>query len=118
MTSGVSDNVPPPEGGVSGAERPPTRSSDRAGALTRQRVVVTLIVLVVVGVLAWVVFGIGLGHLLEKILHLPAWLILLLVFLLPGLEASVFLGVFFPARLRSSSGALLHRKGRSTSRWS
>ena len=56
-------------------------------------------------------FGIGVGHLLEKILHLPAWLILLLVFLLPGLEASIFLGVFFPGEIAVLLGGVAASQG-------
>jgi undecaprenyl-diphosphatase len=110
MTSGASDDVPPPEGGVS-VQRPPTRVISPRRRITGRRVLVGLIVLVVVGLLAWVFFGIGLGNLLEKILHLPAWLILLLVFLLPGLEASIFLGVFFPGEVAVLLGGVAASQG-------
>jgi membrane-associated protein len=109
MTPGVSDDVPP-EGGVS-VQRPPTRVIRPRRRFTKQRVLIGAAVLVVVGLLAWVFFGIGLGHLLEKILHLPAWLILLLVFLLPGLEASIFLGVFFPGEVAVLLGGVAASQG-------
>ena len=35
----------------------------------------------------------------DKILALPAWLVLALVFLLPSLEASAFVGLVFPLSL-------------------
>ncbi len=103
--------MPPPETGVAVQQRTPTRVIRPRRRVTRQRVIVALIVLVVVGVVAWVFFGIGLGHLLEKILHLPAWLILLLVFLLPGLEASIFLGVFFPGEVAVLLGGVAASQG-------
>ncbi len=110
MASAVSDDVPPPEAEVA-VQRPPTRVIRPRRRLTRQRVLIGLIVLAVAGLLAWVFFGIGVGHLLEKILHLPAWLILLLVFLLPGLEASIFLGVFFPGEVAVLLGGVAASQG-------
>ena len=56
-------------------------------------------ILLVAVALAWVVFGVGIDKLLEKILNLPSWLIISLVFLLPALEASVFIGVIFPGEI-------------------
>ncbi len=110
MASRVGDEASPPEVAAS-SERPPTRVIRPGRRVTRRRVLVTGIVLVVVGLLAWVFFGVGLGHLLEKILHLPAWLILLLVFLLPGLEASIFLGVFFPGEVAVLLGGVAASQG-------
>jgi undecaprenyl-diphosphatase len=60
---------------------------------------------------AWVVFGIGVDQLLEKILHLPSWLILLLVFLLPGLEAAIFIGVIFPGEIAVLLGGVAAAQG-------
>ena len=51
-----------------------------------------LIAAVIVSGLAYVVFGIGVEAHLDHILILPSWLIVLLVFLLPALEASAFVG--------------------------
>jgi membrane-associated protein len=109
MTPGVSDDFPP-EGGVS-VQRPPTRVITPRRRVTRRRVVVTLIVLVAVGLLAWLFVGVGVDRLLEKILHLPAWLILLLVFLFPGLEASIFVGVIFPGEVAVLLGGVAASQG-------
>jgi membrane-associated protein len=109
MASAVSDDVPPE------ADAPPNRAPAQVITLRRRvtprRILFTVLALVVVGVLAWVFFGVGVGHLLEKILHLPAWLILLLVFLLPGLEASIFLGVFFPGEVAVLLGGVAASQG-------
>jgi undecaprenyl-diphosphatase len=47
------------------------------------------------------------GHLLEGILKLPPWLALSLVFLLPALEASVFVGVVLPGEIGVILGGVL-----------
>jgi len=47
------------------------------------------------------------GHLLEGILRLPPWLALSLVFLLPALEASVFVGVVLPGEIGVILGGVL-----------
>jgi membrane-associated protein len=79
--------------------------------LTLRRVIVAGIVLAVAGLLAWLVFGVGVSHLLDKILHLPSWLILLLVFLLPGLEAAAFIGVVFPGEIAVLLGGVAASQG-------
>jgi undecaprenyl-diphosphatase len=47
------------------------------------------------------------GHILEGILHLPPWLALALVFSLPALEASVFVGVVLPGEIGVILGGVL-----------
>jgi membrane-associated protein len=47
------------------------------------------------------------GHILEGILHLPPLLALALVFLLPALEASAFLGVVIPGEIGVILGGVL-----------
>lgn len=47
------------------------------------------------------------GHVLEGILHLPPWLALVLVFLLPALEASAFVGVVLPGEIGVILGGVL-----------
>ncbi len=47
------------------------------------------------------------GHLLEGILTLPPWLALSLVFLLPALEASAFVGVVLPGEIGVILGGVL-----------
>jgi membrane-associated protein len=47
------------------------------------------------------------GHLLEGILKLPPWLALGLVFLLPALEASAFVGVVLPGEIGVILGGVL-----------
>jgi undecaprenyl-diphosphatase len=79
--------------------------------ITRRRLVITAICLVVGGLAAWLVVGVGIDNLLEKILHLPAWLILLLVFLLPGLEAAAFIGVIFPGEIAVLLGGVAAAQG-------
>lgn len=49
--------------------------------------------------LVWVIFGVGLDSIFEHILNLPAWLIVFLAFLLPALEASIFIGVVLPGEI-------------------
>jgi membrane-associated protein len=101
---------------VSGADAPvsdapvPDENTARK-RITRKRIVWTVIVLTVAGVAAWLVFGIGISNLLEKILHLPSWLILLLVFLLPGLEAAAFIGVVFPGEIAVLLGGVAASQG-------
>jgi membrane-associated protein len=47
------------------------------------------------------------GHVLEGILGLPPWLALALVFLLPALEASAFVGVLLPGEIGVILGGVL-----------
>ncbi len=47
------------------------------------------------------------GHVLEGILRLPPWLALALVFLLPAVEASAFLGVIIPGEIGVILGGVL-----------
>ena len=52
------------------------------------------------------------GHLLDGILHMPPALALLLVFLLPALEASAFLGVILPGEIGVVLGGVLANQGK------
>ena len=70
-----------------------------------------LIAAVVVGGLAYIVFGVGVEALLEHILTMPAWLILVLVFLLPALEASAFVGVVLPGEIAVLLGGVAAGRG-------
>ncbi len=83
----------------------------RRRRVTKKRVIGVAIGLVVVGLLSWLIFGVGINHLLEKILNLPAWLILLLVFLLPALEASIFVGVVLPGEIAVLLGGVAASRG-------
>src|ERR1700712_241586 len=47
------------------------------------------------------------GHLLEGILRLPPWIALALVFLLPALEASAFVGILLPGEVGVILGGVL-----------
>ncbi len=47
------------------------------------------------------------GHVLEGILRLPPWLALALVFLLPALEASAFVGVVLPGEIGVILGGVM-----------
>jgi len=47
------------------------------------------------------------GHVLEGILNLPPWLALALVFLLPALEASAFVGVVLPGEIGVILGGVM-----------
>ncbi len=101
---------PQPAGSTSSVSPvPPVRVPRRR--LTLRRVVVAAVVLAVVGALAWLVVAVGIDQLLEKILHLPAWLILLLVFLLPALEAAAFIGVVFPGEIAVLLGGVAASQG-------
>jgi membrane-associated protein len=66
---------------------------------------------VIVGGLAYVFFGIGVEALIEHILTLPSWLIVLLVFLLPALEASALVGVVFPGEIAVLLGGVAAGRG-------
>ena len=79
--------------------------------ITLKRVVWTTLAVAAAAALAWVFFGIGVSHLLEKILHLPSWLIMLLVFLLPFLEAAVLIGMFFPGEIAVLLGGVAASQG-------
>lgn len=52
------------------------------------------------------------SHLLEGILHLPPALALVLVFLLPALEASAFVGVVIPGEVGVILGGVLANQGK------
>ena len=65
----------------------------------------------VVSGLAYIVFGVGVEALLEHILTMPAWLILVLVFLLPALEASAFVGVVLPGEIAVLLGGVAAGRG-------
>ena len=52
------------------------------------------------------------SHLLEGILHLPPYLALALVFLLPALEASAFVGVVIPGEIGVVLGGVLANQGK------
>ena len=52
-----------------------------------------------------------LSSLVDSILTVPAWVALVLVFLLPGLEASVFLGVVLPGEVAVILGGVLAERG-------
>jgi membrane-associated protein len=106
-------DVPAPEQSVKEpAGSPPAPAMDvPRRRITAKRVLFTVIALAIGGALAWVFFGVGVSHLLEKILHLPSWLILLLVFLLPGLEAAVLIGVFFPGEIAVLLGGVAASQG-------
>jgi len=45
--------------------------------------------------------------LVEHILHVPTWLALLVVFAMPALEASTFLGFIFPGEIACLLGGVL-----------
>ena len=47
------------------------------------------------------------GHLIEKLLGFPPWLALVLIFLLPAAEASIFVGLIFPGELVILLGGVL-----------
>jgi membrane-associated protein len=83
----------------------------RRRRFTKKRLLGLAFGLVVVGLLAWLIFGVGIDHLLEKILNLPSWLILLLVFLLPALEASIFIGVVLPGEIAVLLGGVAASRG-------
>jgi membrane-associated protein len=83
----------------------------RRRRFTKKRLIGLAIGLVVVGLLGWLIFGVGIDHLLEKILNLPPWLILLLVFLLPALEASIFVGVVLPGEIAVLLGGVAASRG-------
>jgi len=80
---------------------PPATFEDRRGQRRRmiKRGLVYAGIVVLVAGAAYLVFGIGIDRILEHILNLPALLIIFLVFLLPALEASIFIGVVVPGEI-------------------
>lgn len=58
------------------------------------------------------VFG-GVATLVDKVLHLPAAVVITLVFLLPALESSIFLGVVFPGEIAVLVGGVCAAQGRT-----
>jgi len=52
------------------------------------------------------------GSIADHIIGLPPWCALLLVFLLPALEASVFVGLVFPGEIAVVIGGVLASEGR------
>ena len=52
-----------------------------------------------------------LSGLVDDILTVPSWVALLLVFLLPGLEASIFLGVVLPGEVAVILGGVIASRG-------
>src|SRR3954452_25070637 len=52
------------------------------------------------------------GHVLEGVLRLPPALVLALVFLLPALEASAFVGVVLPGEIGVVLGGVLANQGK------
>jgi undecaprenyl-diphosphatase len=51
-------------------------------------------------------------HLVEHILHTPTWIALLIVFSMPALEASTFLGFIFPGEIACLLGGVLASQNR------
>jgi undecaprenyl-diphosphatase len=56
---------------------------------------------------------ISVGSITDRILSLPVWLAIALVFLLPALEASVFLGFIFPGEIAVILGGVVASQGRA-----
>ena len=57
-------------------------------------------------------FGVGvIGSIPERILSLPAWLVLTLVFAFPALEASAFVGFVFPGEITVILGGVAASQG-------
>ncbi len=57
----------------------------------------------------------GMSGLVEHILQLPAWVALLVVFAMPALEASTFLGFIFPGEIACLLGGVLaYQRARSS----
>lgn len=54
----------------------------------------------------------GVGSILDGLVGLPAWLVLGLVFLLPALEASTFVGVVVPGEIAVLVGGVVAHAGR------
>lgn len=52
------------------------------------------------------------SSLVDGLLSLPPWLVLVLVFLLPALEASVFIGLVFPGEIAVLVGGVVAHGGR------
>lgn len=57
------------------------------------------------------------SHLVSQILYLPVWLALLVVFAMPALEASVFLGFVFPGEITVLLGGVLAYESKLALGW-
>ena len=56
---------------------------------------------------------IGIGSITDRILSFPGWLAIALVFLLPALEASAFVGFIFPGEIAVILGGVVASQGRA-----
>ena len=56
-------------------------------------------------------------HLLERLLDLPTWVVLTVVFLLPAAEASIFLGMFIPGEIALILGGVAASVGHVSVWW-
>ena len=56
---------------------------------------------------------VSIGSITDRILSLPVWFALALVFLLPALEASAFLGFIFPGEIAVILGGVVASQGRA-----
>ncbi len=103
------------------APEAPDDSADEAGdeavsALARRRQLlrrglIAAGVVVLAALLVVLVSTVGIDGLVEKILTLPPWLVLAVVFLLPALEASAFVGVVFPGEIAVLLGGVSASRG-------
>ncbi|MGF7233682.1 MAG: DedA family protein [Frankia sp.] len=60
----------------------------------------------------WVIYGIGIDTIVGKIQNLPTALVVTLVFLIPALEASAFVGVVFPGEVAVLVGGVAASNGK------
>ena len=56
-------------------------------------------------------------HLLERLLDVPSWVVLTVVFLLPAAEASIFLGMFIPGEIALILGGVAASVGHVSVLW-
>jgi membrane-associated protein len=99
------DRAPSEPGPGTPAGRPDWRRLAR-------RVLVGVAVATATGVALWIVYGVGIDTIVTKIQNLPAVLVVTLVFLLPALEASVFVGVVFPGEVVVLVGGVAASNGK------
>ncbi len=95
--------------GADAADLPGGRTPQRKRRLRRALAVVGL--LVVVGLLIAIISTVGISGAVERILTLPRWLVLTVVFLLPALEAAAFVGVVFPGEIAVLLGGVAASRG-------
>lgn len=93
------------------ADVPARSAKQRQRSRRLRRALIVASLLVAAGALIAVVSTVGIDGAVERILTLPRWLVLTVVFLLPALEAAAFVGVVFPGEIAVLLGGVAASRG-------